>query len=153
MTGAAEDRWIAGDARRRDATDVDRLTAEVADVAHRMDGIDRAGTIDLPHAIDQVGGIAPENDGIRIVDLDPKIVDRDPGIRGHRWIVRKTENGLPIVRRMSGRKRGRKKRMRNLKDHLIQDREKRCETADLNRVARKVARVVPLAMRTSHLGE
>jgi hypothetical protein len=54
---------------------------------------------------------------------------------------------------MPGRKRGREKRMRNLKDRLIQDREKRCETAGLNRVARKVARVVPLAMRMSHLGE
>lgn len=154
MIDAVGDRWIAGDARRRDATDVDRPIAVAADVARRTDGIDRAGTIDLPHATDQVGGIAPENGGIRIVDLDPRIVDRDPGIRGHRWIVRETGNGLPIVRRIMPRiKRKRKKRMRNLKDRLIQDREKRCETAGLNRVARKVAKVVPLAMRTSHLGE
>lgn len=96
MTDAVGDRWIVGDARRRDAIDVDRPIAVAAD-ARRTDGIDRAGTIDLPHATDQVGGNAPENDEIRIVDLDPRIVDRDPGIRGHRWIVRETGNGLPIV--------------------------------------------------------
>lgn len=123
-----------------------------ADV-RRTDGIDRAGTIDLPHATDQVGGIAPENDGIKIVDLDLRIVDRDPRIRDHRWIVRETGSGLPIVRRVPRIKQRTGKWMRKLKDRLIQDREKNCETADLNRVARKVARVVPLAMRKSYLGE
>lgn len=122
-------------------------------VVHRTDGIVRAGTIDLPHATDQVGGIAPENDGIRIVDLDLRIVDRDPRIRDHRWIVRETESGLPIVRRVPRIRQRTEKWMRKLKDHPIQDREKNCEMAGLNRVARKVARVVPLAMRTSHLGE
>lgn len=123
-----------------------------ADV-RRTDGIDRAGTIDLLHATDQVGGIVPENGGIRIVDLDLRIVDRDPRIRDHRWIVRETGSGLPIVRRVPRIRQRTGKWMRKLKDRLIQDREKNCETAGLSRVARKVARVVPLAMRTSHLGE
>lgn len=149
--GAVGDHWIGEDDRPRDATDVDRLIA--ADVVHRMDGIDRAGTIDLPHATDRVGVNVPEIGEIRIVDLDRRIVDRDPGIRGHRWIARE-RNGLPIIRRIPGIKREKaEKRMRKLKDRLIQEREKNCETADLSRVARKVARVVPLAMRTSRLGE
>lgn len=118
-----------------------------------MDGIDRAGTIDLPLATDQIGGSAPETDGIRIVDLDPRIVDQDPKIKDHRWIVRETGSDLPIVRRMPRIRQGTRKRMRKLKDRLIQDREKNYEMGGLSRVARKVARVVPLAMRTSHLGE
>jgi len=148
----AEGRWIAEDDRRRDATDVDRLTA--VDAARRTDGIDRAGTIDLPHATDRVGVSAPEIGEIRIVDLDQRIVDRDPGIRGHRWIARETGNDLPIIRRIPGIRQGKaEKRMRKLKDRPIQEREKNCEMAGLSRVARKVARVVPLAMRTSRLGK
>lgn len=123
-----------------------------ADV-RRMDGIDRAGTIDLPHATDQVGGIAPENDGIKIVDLDLRIVDRDLRTRDHRWIVQETGSGLPIVQRVPRTRQRTGKWMKKLKDRLIQDREKNCETAGLSQVARKVARVVPLAMRTSRLGE
>lgn len=123
------------------------------DVIRRMDGTDRAGTIDLHLATDRVGGTVPETDGIKIVDLDRRIIDRDPRNKGHRWIVRETGNGLPIVRRMPRIRRETRKRMRKLKDRLIQDREKSYETADLSRVARKVARVVPLAMRTSHLGK
>lgn len=134
-------------------TDVDHPIAVAVDVIHRTDGIDRAGTIDLPRVTDQVGGSAPEIDGIRIVDLDPKIVDRDPRIRDHRWIVRETGSGLPIVQRKSRIRQGTGKWMRKLKDCPIQDREKNYEMAGLNQVARKVARVVPLAMRTSHLGE
>jgi len=130
-----------------------RLIDVEADVVHRTDGIDRAGTIDLPHATDQVGGIAQENDGIRIIDLDLRIVDRDPRIKGHRWIIREMESGLPIVQRVPRIRQRTRKWMKKLKDRLIQDREKSCETAGLSRVARKVARVVPLAMRTSHLGE
>lgn len=153
-TGAAGDLWTARDGRRRDAIDVDHLITVTADVARRMDGTDRAGTIDLPLATDRVGRIVPETDEIiRIVDLDRRIIDRDPRIKDHRWIVRETGNGLPIVRRMPRIRRETRKRTRKLKDRLIQDREKSCEMADLNRVARKVARVVPLAMRTSHLGK
>lgn len=37
--------------------------------------------------------------------------------------------------------------MKKLKDQLIRDREKNYETEGLSQVARKVAKVVPLAMR------
>lgn len=86
-TGDEGDRWIVDNDRRRDATGADRRITVEADVARRMDETDQAGTIDLPHATDRVDGIAPENDGTRIVDLDLEIVDRDPEIRGHRWTV------------------------------------------------------------------
>lgn len=148
-----EGRWIAEDDHRRDVIDADHPIAVTVDVVRRTDGIDRAGTIDLPLVTDRVDENAPEIDGIRIVDLDLRIVDRDPRIRDHRWIVRGTENDLPIVQRMLRIRQETRKQMRKLKDPLIQDREKNCETAGLNRVARKVARVVPLAMRMSRSGE
>lgn len=43
--------------------------------------------------------------------------------------------------------------MIKLKDRPTRDRVKNCETEGLSRVARKVARVVPLAMRMKQLGE
>jgi len=150
--GVAGDHWIVEDDPQRDAIGAVR-PIDVGAVVRRMDEIDRAGMIDLPHATDQVDGIAPENDGIRIVDLDLRIVDRDPRIKDHRWIVREMRSGLLIVQRVPRIRQRTGKWMRKLKDRLTQDREKNCEMAGLNQVARKVARVVPLAMRTSHLGE
>lgn len=85
-TDVVGDHWIVEDDHRRDVTGGVRPIDVEADV-RQTDGIARAGTIDLPHATDQVGGIAPENDGIRIVDLDLRIVDRGLRIKDHRWIV------------------------------------------------------------------
>lgn len=152
---AEGDRSIAGEDRRRGETGVDLRIVVTADVVRQTDGIDPSGTIDLPLATDRVGETVPETgtERIEIDDLDLRIVDRDRKIRDRRWIVQEMESDLPIAREMPRTSRRRRRWMRKLKDRQIPDREKNCETEGLSQVARKVAKVVPLAMRMKRPGE
>lgn len=154
-TGAEGDLSTAGGDRQREETGVDLRIVVIADVVRQTAGIDPSGTIDLPLATDRVGETVPETGTgrIEIGDLDLGIVDRDRKIKDHRWIVQEMENDLPIARGTLRTRRRTRKWMKKLKDRLIRDREKNCETEGLSQVARKVAKVVPLAMRMKRSGE
>lgn len=145
-TGVEEDLWIVGGDHQRGVIDDDHPIVEIVDVVRPMEGIEHTGMIDHPLVTDRVDENVPEIEGIRIVD-------RDLGINDLRWIVLETGNDLPIVRKTARIKRGTRRSMIKLKDRPTRDRVKNCETEGLSRVARKVARVVPLAMRMKQLGE
>lgn len=147
--GAEEDLSIEDEDHRKEETDVDLRIVVIADVVRQTDGTDPSGTIDLPLVTDQVGETVPETgtEGIEIEDLDLGIVGLDQKIKDHRWIIREMENDLPIAQEMLRRRQRTRKWMKKLKDQLIRDREKNYETEGLSQVARKVAKVVPLAMR------
>lgn len=147
--GAEEDLSIEDEDHRKEETDVDLRIVVIADVVRQTDGTDPSGTIDLPLVTDRVGETVPETgtEGIEIEDLDLGIVGLDQKIKDHRWIIREMENDLPIAQEMLRRRQRTRKWMKKLKDQLIRDREKNYETEGLSQVARKVAKVVPLAMR------
>lgn len=155
MIDAEEDLWIVDEDHRRGETGVDPRIVVTADVVHQTAGIDPSGTIDLPRATDRVGETVPETgtEGIEIEDLDLGIVDQDRKITDHQRIVQGMKNDLPIVHGTLRTRRRTRRWTKKLKNQLIRDREKNCEMEGLSRVARKVAKVVPLAMRMKRSGE